>query len=160
MQFSVTFFSQQADSVKVKDLENRLETFKPAIKDYSDKMDKSANLDSIKTLATDLEKQSGILIADIRATFKINDDYLIEYSTNIALSQALPNLSSFYQTQAILKLTEGLNQKRPNYYKNLVDIKNYSRRISETKKLGKARKLNNKIIKAFQELITIQKHKK
>lgn len=156
---SATVFSQKVDSLKVKEIESKLETFKPAIKDCSDKISKSANLDSIKTLATTLEKQSGTLIAEVKSTFKINDDYLIEYSNDLFFAQTFPNLASFYQTQANLKMAEGLNQTKPNYYKNLVDINDFAKQISKTKDLAKAKKLNDKIIKAYQELIAIKSSK-
>lgn len=156
---SATVFSQKIDSVKVKEMESGLETFKPVIKDYSDKIGQSTDLANIKTLATNLEKQSDTLIAEVKATFKINDDYLIEYSNDLFFANTFPNLASFYQTQANLKLAEGMNQTKPNYYKNLIDINDFARQISKTKDLAKAKKLNDKIIKSYQELITIKSGK-
>lgn len=153
--FSVNAFSQKLDSIKVIAVEKKLESFKPIIKDYLSKVENSSNLDSIKIFGKALEEESNALILEIKTIFKINEDYIAEYATDMALSMALPNLASFYQTSAIVKMSEGLNQKKPNYLAILVNINDNARQLSKVKKMEKVKKCSNQILIGHQELIAI-----
>lgn len=149
-------FGQKVDSLKVKELEKHLQEFKLVVKLYSDKIANSSNLDSIKNYALELHKQSKSIIQEINTTFKINNNYLIEYGQLTALANTFPNLTSFYQTQANLKLMDGLNQQKPNYYKTVTDIYDLAGQISKTKRIEKAQVLNNKIVQDYKKLLEIQ----
>jgi hypothetical protein len=153
--FSVNAYSQKIDSVKVIAVEKQLESFKPIVKEYLNKIQSSSSLDSINIFGKALEEESDALILEIKTTFKINDNYLIEYATDMALSQALPNLASFYQTSAILKLSDGMNQKRPNYLTSLLNINDNARKLKTIKKMEKVKKCSNRILIGHQELSAI-----
>lgn len=153
--FSVNAFSQKLDSIEVIAVEKKLESFKPIIKDYLNKVENSTNLDSIKIFGKALEEESNALILAIKTIFKINEDYMIEYAKDMALSMVLPNLASFYQTSAILKMSDGLNQKKPNYLASLVNINDNARQLSKVKKMEKVKKYSNQILIGHQELIAI-----
>lgn len=154
--FSVNAFSQKLNNIEVIAVEKKLESFKPIIKDYLNKVENSSNLDSIKIFEKALEEESNALILEIKTIFKINEDYMIEYATDMALSTVLPNLASFYQTSAILKMSDGLNQKKPNYLASLVNIKANARQLSKVKKIEKVKKYSNQILTRYQELIAIK----
>ena len=153
--FSVNAFSQKLDSIKVIAVEKKLESFKPILMNHLSKIENSSNLDSIKIFGKVLEKESNALILEIKTIFKINEDYMVEYATDMALSIALPNLASFYQTSAIVKLSEGINQKKPNYLASLVNINDNARQLSKVKKLKKVKKYSKQILIGYQELIAI-----
>jgi hypothetical protein len=153
--FSANAFSQKPDSIEVIAVEKKLESFKPIIRDYLNKVENSSNLDSIKIFGKALEEESNALILEIKTIFKINEDYIAEYASDIALSIALPNLASFYQTSAILKMSDGLNQKKPNYLASLVNINDNARQLSKVKKKERVKKYSNQILVGHQELIAI-----
>lgn len=149
-------FSQNNENIKINAIERKLEVFKSELKAYNDKINMLTNTDSIKMVSNTLIIKTNDLIAELNKNFKINDDYLIEFSVNLGLSNTNPNLSSFYQTQAVMKLMEGEKAKKPNYYKNLIKINKLARQINKTNESAKIKVINNKINLAYQELISIK----
>ena len=149
-------FSQNNENIKINAIERKLEVFKSELKAYNDKINMLTNTDSIKIVSNTLIIKTNDLIAELNKNFKINDDYLIEFSVNLGLSNTNPNLSSFYQTQAVMKLMEGEKAKKPNYYKNLIKINKLARQINKTNESAKIKVINNKINLAYQELISIK----
>lgn len=153
--FSLNSFSQKLDSIEVIAVEKKLESFKPIIKDYLNKIESSSNLNNIKLFGKALEKESNELILEIKSVFKVKEDYIVDYSKDMALSMVLPDLASFYQTSAILKMNDGLNQKTQNYLASLVNINENARQLSKVNKIEKVKKCSNQILIGHQELIAI-----
>lgn len=155
MLLSANAFSQKIDSLKVKEIENKIENFKPSVNDYLSKIEDSNDLDSIKGFANSLEVESDELILEIKKTFNIDNSYMSDYFIDMALSFVLTDLSSYYQVSAMSKLNTGINQKTPDYLASILIINKNARKIKSARKLEKVKKRNNQIRTGYEELIAI-----
>lgn len=155
MLFSFSVDAQiKTDTAQTHHADRDAKQFTAVVKLYINKLNKASHMDSIRLLAIALRKQADTLIHEVKVAYKINDEALSEANmyTNMANDcvKSKPDLCSNYLSKADKKRNE--SGEPPDYFDDLEHIQDTANRLTNSKKLDRAKKLNMKMVDSVKEL--------
>jgi hypothetical protein len=149
------------DMAKAKTIELQMVRLTQIVNDYSEMIATAADYDSIHFYAAIIEKEAGTLLNEIRAAYKINDDCLSGYITNLALAGAFqktnPGLSTTYQAMAAISLIDGFSQDVPAGYELVRNVKRLAEHIGYRRKASAIQRLNKEMNEYSQQILALDK---
>jgi hypothetical protein len=155
MFFSLSVYAQpQTDTSKTHHADRGAKQFAAVVKSYIGRIGRSVNMDSIRLIAVSLRKQADTLIREVKWAYRINDEALSEANryTNLANDcvNTKPSIATSYLTMAENKRNESGEQ--PDYFDALEHIEDLANRLTGSKKLDRAKKLNMQMEDSSKEL--------
>jgi len=146
--------AQKLDSLSIARLNVELSSFKSDLSDYSEKFRLQNQPDSIKQLCGELTHKTGVLLNDVAKTYGMMDNPYLEYAEDMAMASAMkdvsPELTSLYQTNALLKFLD--EPKRPQFYKQLASLNKLADKTRKTKNAKKLLLQSKKLADSCQAL--------
>jgi hypothetical protein len=128
-------FSQKPDSLVLIKLQKELGSFKPQLRQYSERLVLLSGEDSIKTLSAELKQKTGTLLNSVTRLYGRNQNPYLDYSQEMAMASAMkdisPELAGVYEPNALLKL---LDEHKPRFYKQLSSLHKSAGKVIKTKK--------------------------
>ena len=151
--FNEILYSQNIDSLRVKYLNKRVVILNNDIKYFINRVNNSNNLDTTNLLSLQLKEKCTPVIDSVYKIYRLGDDdsYMssVYYGLAGAYSISNPGLSAAYSAMGTFAIFDDNSLTPPKYYQKLKDVRYYASRMSRTKKLQKAKKLNGKLSKVF-----------
>lgn len=153
--FPFFLFSQKLDSLNVKQLKVKYQTFKEALNENIYRLEDLSETE-LKEFGMNIHTESQNLIDDFSQVFKLKDiDDFSFFSrvSNFYSIQNQPEISSYYKVLALSSSDEDYKKNIKKELDNLRELRNVSKRIYKSKNSSHVDKLKQRLIAIQSDFI-------